>query len=376
MRLPSRGDILTRKRQVVIVGAGFGGLCAAIALRRSGLEVVVLEQATELREVGAGVLLWPNAMRVLQRLEVGAAVEDAGAVMARAALRSSRGTPLGAGLAEDDAARYDAPTVVVHRGLLQTILLAAVDRQALRLGAKCVGVAQDARGVTVTLADGSTEHGDLVVGADGLHSQVRTVLVGDGPPGYSGYTAWRGIVPLDRSLADRLRPGESWGRGCLFGVAMLGGSQAYWWASARTGERVGGSPAEEKAAVERHFRIWHEPIPELIDATLEQAIVRTCQYGRPPLRRWSAGRVGLLGDAAHPMLATLGQGACQAIEDAAALGDAVGAGSDVSLALRAYGARRAPHAAAVVRRSHRVARLAHLRHPLAVAARDALLRLR
>jgi 2-polyprenyl-6-methoxyphenol hydroxylase-like FAD-dependent oxidoreductase len=202
------------------------------------------------------------------------------------------------------------------------------------------------------------------------------VLVGDGPPRYSGYTAWRGIVPLDRSLADRLRPGESWGRGCLFGVAMLGGSQAYWWASARTGERVGGSPAEEKAAVERRFRIWHEPIPELIDATLEQAIVRTCQYDRPPLGRWSAGRVGLLGDAAHPMVASLGQGACQAIEDAAALGSAVSAGADVTLALRAYGARRAPRAAVVARRSHRVARLAHLRHPLAVAARDAFLRLR
>jgi 2-polyprenyl-6-methoxyphenol hydroxylase-like FAD-dependent oxidoreductase len=337
---------------------------------------VVLEQAAEMREVGAGVLLWPNAMRVLQRLELGAAIEKAGAVAATAALRSVRGTSLGVGVAEKAAARFDTPTVVVHRGLLQTILLAALDQHVLRLGAKCVGVVQDADGATVSLADGSTEHGDVVVGADGLHSQVRTVLVGDGPPRYSGYTAWRGIVPLDRSLADRLRPGESWGRGCLFGVAMLGGSQAYWWASARTGEGVGGSPAEEKAAVERRFRIWHEPIPELIDATLEQAIVRSCQYDRPPLRRWSAGRVGLLGDAAHPMLASLGQGACQAIEDAAALGDTVGAGGDVTVALQAYDARRAPHAAAVVRHSHKVARLAHLRHPLAVAGRDAILRLR
>jgi 2-polyprenyl-6-methoxyphenol hydroxylase-like FAD-dependent oxidoreductase len=337
---------------------------------------VVLEQATELREVGAGVLLWPNAMRVLQGLELGAAVEDAGAVAADAVLRSSGGTPLGASLAGKVVAPSEASTVVVHRGLLQTILLAALDQRVLRLGAKCVGVAQNAEGVTISLDDGSTEHGDLVVGADGLHSQVRTVLMGDGPPRYSGYTAWRGIVPLDRSLANRLRPGESWGRGCLFGVAMLGGSQAYWWASARAGEGAGGSPAEEKAAVESRFRLWHEPIPELIDATLEQAIVRSCQYDRPPLRHWSAGRVGLLGDAAHPMLASLGQGACQAIEDAAALGDAVGAGSDATVALQAYGASRAPHAAAVVRRSHRVARLAHLRHPLAVAARDAVLRLR
>jgi 2-polyprenyl-6-methoxyphenol hydroxylase-like FAD-dependent oxidoreductase len=336
---------------------------------------VVLEQATELREVGAGIVLSPDAMQVLRRLEVGAAIEDAGAAAGDAALRSSRGTSLGAGPAGKVAAGGDAPTVV-HRGLLQTILVAALDQHVLRLGARCVGVAQDAQGVTVSLADGSAEHGDLVVGADGLNSQVRTVLVGDGPPRYSGYTAWRAVVPLDRSLADRLRPGESWGRGCLFGVARLGGSQAYWWASARTGEHLGGSPAEEKAAAERRFEVWHEPIPELIDATLEQAIVRTCQYDRPPLRHWSAGRVGLLGDAAHPMVASLGQGGCQAIEDAAALCDAVGAGADVTSALRAYGAHRAPRVAAVARRAHRVARMAHLRHPLVVAARDTFLRLR
>lgn len=336
----------------------------------------MLEQNTEMREVGAGILLWPNAMRVLQGLEVAAAIEEAGATAAHAALRSARGTPLGAALPRRAAGRLGTPTVVVHRGLLQQILLAALGRDVLRLGVRCVGVAQDALGVTVRLADGSTEQGDLVMGADGLHSQIRAVLVGDGPPRYSGYTAWRGIVPLDRSLADRLRPGESWGRGSLFGVARLGGNQAYWWASARAGEGTGGSPAEEKATVERRFRVWHDPIPELIDATLEQAIVRSGQYDRPPLKSWSTGRVGLLGDAAHPMLATLGQGACQAIEDAAVLGDAVGADGDVIAALQAYGARRAPHAAAVVRRSHRVARLAHLRNPLAVAARDASLRLR
>jgi 2-polyprenyl-6-methoxyphenol hydroxylase-like FAD-dependent oxidoreductase len=365
---------LTRTRQVVIVGAGIGGLCAAIALRRLDLGVVVLERAGQLREVGAGICLWPNAMRVLRRLEVGAAVEEAGAVTTRASLRNARGDPLGRGLAHDPSARFDAPLVAVHRGLLQTILLAGLDQGILRLGAECVGVAQDAAGITVRLADGSTERGDLLVGADGLHSRVRAVLMGDGPPRYSGYTAWRGIVPLDPSLAGRLRPGESWGRGCLFGVARLGGNQAYWWASARTGEAANGSPAEEKAAVERRFGGWHDPIPELIDATLEQAIVRGGLYERPALPSWSAGRVGLLGDAAHPMLAGLSQGACQAIEDAAALGDAVGAGSDATVVLEAYGARRARAAAAVARRARRVARLAHLRHPLAVAARDAFLR--
>jgi 2-polyprenyl-6-methoxyphenol hydroxylase-like FAD-dependent oxidoreductase len=129
-------------------------------------------------------------------------------------------------------------------------------------------------------------------------------------------------------LADRLRPGESWGRGELFGIALLGGNQAYWWASARVGERAGNSAAAEKAALTRRFGRWHPPIPELVDATPEQAIVCGGLYERPALVSWSAGRVGVLGDAAHPMLASFGQGACQAIEDAAALASALAGDSD------------------------------------------------
>jgi 2-polyprenyl-6-methoxyphenol hydroxylase-like FAD-dependent oxidoreductase len=365
---------MTQAPQVIIVGAGIGGLSAAIALRRRGVAVIVLERAAALHEVGAGVLLWPNAMRVLRQLEVGAAIERAGAVATQNGLRSWRGIPLAKGVTDGLVAWSDTPLVVVHRGLLQSILLPALDRGVLRLGAECVGVVQDGARATVRLADGSTEQGDLVVGADGLRSRVRASLVGDEPPRYSGYVAWRGVVPLDRRLADRLRPGESWGRGGLFGIAMLGGNQAYWWASARAGEHADGSPAEEKAAVTRRFRGWHDPIPELVDATLEQAIVRSGLYDRPALARWSAGRVGLLGDAAHPMLANLGQGACQAIEDAGALAEAIGVTPDAAAALRAYSARRAPLAAMAARRSRQVARLAHLRNPLAVALRNAVVR--
>ncbi len=365
---------LTRAARVVIVGAGIGGLSAAIALRRRGIAAAVLERAAALHEVGAGILLWPDAMRVLHQLELGAAVERAGAVATHDALRSSHGALLAGGSADGPASRSEGPPVVVHRGLLQSILLPALDRGVLRLGAECVGVVQDGAGATVRLADGSTERGDVVVGADGLHSRVRASLVRDGRPRYSGYVAWRGVVPLDRRLADRLRPGESWGRGELFGAAVLGGNQAYWWASARADEHASGSPAEEKAAVTRRFGSWHEPIPELVDATPEQAIVRSCLYGRPAPACWSAGRVGLLGDAAHPMLAGLGRGACLAIEDAAALAEVLGSDPDAAAALKAYGARRAPLAAVATRRSREVARLAHLHNPLVVLLRDALVR--
>jgi FAD-dependent urate hydroxylase len=242
---------LTRAVRVVIVGAGIGGLSAAIALRQRGIGVMVVERAAALHEVGAGILLWPNAIRVLHQLGVGGAIEHAGAIATHGDLRSSRGALPAGGLVDGLVAGPGARLVVVHRALLRSILLPELGSGVLRLGAECVGVVQDNAGVTVRLADGSTERGDVVVGADGLHSLVRSPLVKDEPPRYSGYVAWRGVVPLDRVLADRLRPGESWGRGELFGVALLGGNQAYWWASARAAERAS-SPPPHRHAIPRN----------------------------------------------------------------------------------------------------------------------------
>jgi 2-polyprenyl-6-methoxyphenol hydroxylase-like FAD-dependent oxidoreductase len=154
-----------------------------------------------------------------------------------------------------------------------------------------------------------------------------------------------------------------------------------WVATRRTGGRTlvpasrrTARAFDEKAMLMRHFGAWHDPIPELVDATPERAIVRCGLYDRPALACWSAGRIGLLGDAAHPMLASIGQGACQAIEDAAALVEALAGEPDAVAALLAYGARRAPRAAVAARRSREVARLAHLRNPLLVGLRDAVVR--
>jgi 2-polyprenyl-6-methoxyphenol hydroxylase-like FAD-dependent oxidoreductase len=176
---------LTRAGQVVIVGAGIGGLSAAIALRQRGIGVVVVERAAALHEVGAGILLWPSAMRVLHRLEVGAAIEHAGAVATHGSLRSWRGALLSSGLVDGLAAGSGAP-LAVHRGLLQSILRPALDKGVLQLGAECVGVVQDEAGATVRLADGGSEQGDLVVGADGLNSLVRASMVDDARRGRDG----------------------------------------------------------------------------------------------------------------------------------------------------------------------------------------------
>jgi 2-polyprenyl-6-methoxyphenol hydroxylase-like FAD-dependent oxidoreductase len=360
--------------RVVIVGGGIAGLTAALALQASGWDVLVCERAAELQEVAAGILLWPNAVRALRRLGVGGAVEAEGAVATGSRLRTWRGAPLGPPVVGELATRFGAPLVVLHRALLQGILRSALKGKVLRLGSRCVAVEADGDGGAVHLADGSVEPGGVVVGADGIDSLVRGAVGSREPLRYSGYVAVRGVVPLGADLAGRLLTGESWGRGSVFGAAILGGNQAYWWASWREPEDLGREREDDKRALLVRFGDWHDPIPELIDGCLAEAIVRTPLYERPCAGHWTGGAVALVGDAAHPMLPDLGQGACQAIEDSAALAGALAEAPDVAAALGEYERRRRPRAELVVRRTRRMARLAHLTNPAAQALRDAAFR--
>jgi 2-polyprenyl-6-methoxyphenol hydroxylase-like FAD-dependent oxidoreductase len=345
--------------RALVVGAGIGGLATAVALQRSGRDVLVLERATELGEVGAGISLWPNAVKALRRLGIGDEVEAAGAAAHESAFRSWRGAQLGASITTRLQGRFGAPLVIVHRARLQAALRRALGRDTVRLGAECAALDQDDLGVTVRLVDGGVERGAVAIAADGLRSRARAILFDDGPPRYAGITAWRGVVPLDDTLRGRIAGGESFGHGSLFGVATLNGSQAYWWASARRRETDGEEPALEKSALLRAFSSWHDPIPELVASTPAESIIRTCLYERSPLRHLSVGRIALAGDAAHPMLPNLGQGACQAIEDAVVLADELAATHDT---------------AAVAKASRQMSRIAHVRNPLAVGVRNTLLR--
>jgi 2-polyprenyl-6-methoxyphenol hydroxylase-like FAD-dependent oxidoreductase len=358
-----------------VIGAGIGGLATAIALQPVIGDVTVLERAPTLLEIGTGIALWPNAMRALRQLGVGDGLELASIPADGFGLRTWNGASLGPPLFEQLQARFGAPLLIVHRGRLQAALRAALAPGTLQLDAECVAVEQEEHLAAVHLSSREVERGDVVIGADGLHSCVRAALFGDGrPPHYSGFTAWRGVVPHDQTLGSRISDGESLGHGSLFGMARLGGRQAYWWASTRCPAAEGASPELEKAALLGSFSTWHDPIPELVAATPAVAIVRTRLYERPPLPQLAVGRIALVGDAAHPMLPNLGHGAGHAIEDAVALAGELARSSDTRAALEAYSVRRARRSAQVVRASARVARAAHLRNPVAVSLRNTALR--
>ncbi|GIW07929.1 MAG: monooxygenase [Dehalococcoidia bacterium] len=332
---------------VLIVGAGLGGLTAALALLRRGIPVVVAEQTPELGDVGAGITMWPNATVVLEALGLREALERNGDVPADMGVRHFRTgdvlrrTVVGSTLRE----RYGAPQYFMHRADLHRVLVDAVRAlapNAILLGHALIGIDQDASGVTAIFANGVRVRGRALVGCDGIHSVTRATLVGADQPRWTGVVAYRSLVPIERLPQDILTPTSCiWpgpGRyfvrypvrgGTLmnyvaFAVAPDAWSEESW--------RTRSTVAEVKA----QFSGWEPRVQAVIDATLPDACFKWALHDRDPLDRWSVGRVTLLGDAAHPMLPFMGQGAAMAIEDAIVLARCLEAMSTVPAALERY----------------------------------------
>ena len=339
-------------------------MSAAIGLRGAGHEVVVLERATRIDPVGAGITLFGNAMRALDRLGIGDAVAARGA----AATRSSILTWKGRELTKIPSDLLDG-TIAVHRADLQAELAATAGE--VRVGVEVTAVESTEDSVVARDADGNEERGDLLIGADGLSSVTRHA-VANPPIRYAGYTAWRGVsfVPVDPG-----RLTESWGVGERFGLVDIGRERTYWFATKNEPEGELDEPDGRKAEIVRRFSGWHEPIGEVAEATDDAAILRNDVYYLEPLPRWSAGRVVLVGDAAHATTPGVGQGAAQAIEDAVVLADRLAGSEDVGAAIVEYEAIRRPRAQAVLKMSRRTDKAAQLASPLGWRLRNAVVRL-
>jgi 2-polyprenyl-6-methoxyphenol hydroxylase-like FAD-dependent oxidoreductase len=357
-------------KPIAIVGAGIGGLSAAIALRRAGFEACVYERAPELGEVGAGIGLWPNATRLLRRWGVLDEVLRRGHVVEDGALRSADGRTL----TRFRFAHAGAPHLLIHRADLHAALVDALPPWAVTTAAELARYEETEGGVRAWLGGVGAVEAAALVGADGIRSAVRAQLLGDGAPVYRGYPVWRGVV---RWGEDEPMPEltESLGAGLRFGTVPLGRGRVAWWATANEPAGTDDGPEGRKAKLVRLFRGWHDPVPRLIDATPEGEILKNDTYDRPPVRGWGRGRVTLLGDAAHPTTPNFGQGGCMAIEDAAVLAACLVETADVPRALRAYEERRFGRTKWIVEQSRRYGAIGQWASPLAVRVRKALFRL-
>jgi 2-polyprenyl-6-methoxyphenol hydroxylase-like FAD-dependent oxidoreductase len=268
-------------KTVGIIGGGIGGVATAAALHRSGIHATVYERAPVLEEVGAGMMLWPNAARVLKSL----------------------GT-------------FDVPALCTRRSDLLEALLSVLPNGQVCLGCEFTHLEQLGSKVRLHFADGHVAEHDAVVGADGIRSRVRAQLFGITDPVYRGYVVWRGVAAY---RGQDVRPGynsETWGAGSRVGILDIGHGRFTWYATANIPRRDG-SPGECKSDLLQRCAGWHQPIPALIEST--ELILENGAYDLPPLPHWTVGRVTLLGDAAHPCTPNLGQGGCMALEDAMVL---------------------------------------------------------
>lgn len=434
----------TSARRAIVVGAGIGGLGAAIGLQQAGWEVTVLERAAALKAAGAGLAIWPNGSAALEALGLARELE-AISEPSRGGLNDPAGRPIIPIDQERVRRIHGRPALMLHRADLQQILLHRLAAGTVRLGAEVVAVQHDGgasgirgngaadgggddssrrgrvkrtrrndqirqnepppRSAQVLQADGAVHTAELLIGADGLRSSVRAhVLGGRQPLRHLGHTSWRAVVDVTNAERGQLPWGEFWGPGGVFGLILLPGNRVYWYGTRPSGRASGtgtaydpglvaapGNNPETLAQLSRHFGAWNRQFRLVVDRTDPAALLELDLYDRNPSSRWSRGHVTLLGDAAHPMAPFLGQGACQALEDAVALarvmaphnagldtamGSAARAAArdDISWRLAEYERLRRRRAATMVRRSRHMGALAQLSNPAARTVRNFCLR--
>lgn len=358
-------------QSTIVVGAGIGGLTAALTLARAGREVLVVEQAEQLREVGTGIQLSPNASRVLYSLGLGGQLEAVAFIPQAIEARSSDGRlVMREQLGAYAMSRYGFPYLHLHRADLHSVLVEAAAAHPsiqLRLGARCDGVSSDSISASAVLAgSGERLEAELLIGADGIHSVVHEALLGSARPRFTGNVAWRALIPVAELSGVEPPP--------VAGIWMGGGAHVVMY-YVRRGELVNivavveqegweveswserGDPEQLRAA----FAGWNATVASTLAAVRPEACYRWALLDRAPLPSWSRGRIVLLGDACHPTLPFLAQGAAMAIEDAAALASCLSTDQSAAAALRRYEALRKPRTSKIQRVSRLNARIFHLR---------------
>ncbi|MGB0876886.1 MAG: FAD-dependent oxidoreductase [Mycobacterium sp.] len=341
---------------ITVIGAGIAGLATAVALRRAGHEVTVIEQRTGIAS-GAGISIWPNALAALDEIGLGDAIRRAGGSVTGGAMRWRDGRWLRRPSPQRIVTALGEPLVVVRRSELTDILRAALPADTVQTGVTATGLVITSSSVRVTVSDSQIRDADAVVGADGVNSLVARFLNGPLPSRYVGYTAWRGVAacPLDPALA-----GTTMGNGTEVGHVPLGADHTYWFASERAPEG-GTAPGGDHAYLTTKLASWAAPIPELIACTDPAELMRNDLFDRVQPRNWSRGNVVLVGDAAHPMRPHLGQGGCQGLEDAAILARFIELASDLPTAFASFGRFRRRRVRPLVRESATIGRIVNMR---------------
>jgi 2-polyprenyl-6-methoxyphenol hydroxylase-like FAD-dependent oxidoreductase len=355
-------------------------MTTALALRDAGIEPLVFERREALSKIraGSGFHLWQNAMRALQQLGIAEPVVAAGETVERMEWRNPRGDFIAEWPVGQLSEQVGAPAIGILRTGLSETLAKELGEGVVRLDANATSFEDDGDGVTIRFDDGTSERVDVLIGADGVNSMVRSQFYGRTEPRYAGYTLWHGHIAREQCIVSKEVPPhlfrETWGRATRFGFYPVKG-ELYWFCIRKVPQGGTEQPSERKAAVLEHVGDWAVPARGLVEDTGDGDIQRVDIVGRRPSKHWGQGRVTLLGDAAHAMTPNLGQGACQAIEDGVVLARTLKSGpQDPVAALREYESLRAARTASFQRRAWMIGSTGRWQNPVVVKGRDRIMK--
>ncbi|MFF7023206.1 FAD-dependent monooxygenase [Streptomyces klenkii] len=365
---------LHTRTRAIVVGAGIGGLATAVALRRVGVEVEIYERASELRPAGFGISVLSNAVSALRVLGIDLGLEERGQTVLHTEIMTGDGRTLRSLPIESAGEELGAPSVAMCRADLQAALLEGLGDQRIETGAVATGYETTSDGVRVRFEDGREATGDILIGADGINSVVRRQRTGDGKPRYGGFLCWLAVTPYDHPRMTKGFNAHYWGVGKRFGIHDVGHGRAYWWGTINMPTHAARSWSSDKDQVIRAYDNWADEVRHAVRTTPVEDIVAVPALDRPFLEQWGEGPVTLLGDAAHPMLPSLGQGGSTSIEDAVVLAQCLASHSDPVAALRAYENMRRERTRFMVEVSRKFAGFEQVENPVLCSLRDAYLR--
>ncbi|MET8826239.1 FAD-dependent monooxygenase [Streptomyces sp. NPDC004610] len=366
---------LRARKKAIVVGAGIGGLAAAVALRKVGVDVAVYERDQCFRPAGSGISVMSNAVGALRALDIDLGLERRGQIVRRTVILDSAGRTMREMPPMDPAAPAAAPSVAMNRADLHEALMGALGDVPIELGADAASYEIRGGGVRVRFTDGREASGDILIGADGINSAIRRQRTGDiRKPRYGGFLCWLSIIPFSHPRMTVGFNAHYWGRGARFGLHDVGSGRVYWWGTVNMPADAARAWDGDRTEIARAYGNWADEVQDVILATRTDDIVAVPAQDRPFLETWGDGPVTLLGDAAHPMLPSLGQGASSAIEDAVVLAQCLAARENPVTALRAYEDVRREKSRQLVQASRKLGALEQVENPLRRVVRDTYIR--
>jgi 2-polyprenyl-6-methoxyphenol hydroxylase-like FAD-dependent oxidoreductase len=357
---------------ISIIGGGIAGLTTAIALLQKGIHANIYEAAPQVRPIGAGLALSSNAMKAYDLLGLKDEVIKQGRMLASFSVLDQRGKIITKADSELIRKKYGLDNFLIHRYALHELLLSKINPKTIFTNKKAKGFTKIGNQVCIEFEDGSSVNSDYLIVGDGIHSAIRKQLLPQSSPRYAGYTCWRGV--MDNRTLEISESSETWGRMGRFGIAPLANGELYWFACINTSQNNLKMKQLKVMDLMENFKDYHNPIPEILENTLDEQMIWNDIIDLKPLDQYAFERVVLIGDAGHATTPNLGQGACQAIEDAFVLADEMGKGLEFESAFKAFEKRRLKRTQFITNSSRQMGKIAQLESPFLCSIRNFVLR--